>query len=174
MEVEVENKNGIAEKETNVIRTVTVAELTQADLEFTYNPNNCTKDKITVTVNAKIELPEGYTLQTSKDMTKWKNTTTQEFIENGYMYVRLYDGINGENYAVGEVTKIDKDAPTNVSITAGNVNNKIITLTANGKDSASKIKEYQFYVDGKLEKTVTTAEESITYIKIKIINKRRK
>ena len=163
VKVEVENKNGIAEKETSIIRTVTVAELTQSDLEFTYNPNDWTKDKIVVTVNAKIELPEGYTLQTSKDMTNWENTTTQEFAENGYMYVRLFDGINGGNYAVGEVSKIDKDAPTNVSITAGNVNNKIITLTANGKDSASKIKEYQFYVDGKLEKTVTTAEESTTY-----------
>ena len=163
VKVEVENKNGIAEKETNIIRTVTVAELTQADLEFTYNPNDWTKDKIVVTVNAKIEIPEGYTLQTSKDMTNWDNTTTQEFTENGYMYVRLYDGINGGKYAVGEVTKIDKDAPTNVTITAGNVNNKIIILTANGKDSASKIKEYQFYVDGKLEKTVTTTEESTTY-----------
>ena len=163
VKVEVENKNGIAEKETSIIRTVTVAELTQADLEFTYNPNEWTKDKIVVTVNAKIEIPTGYTLQTSKDMTKWENTTTQEFTENGYLYVRLFDGINGGSYAVGEVTKIDKDAPTNVSITAGNVNNKIITLTANGKDSASKIKEYQFYVDGKLEKTVTTTEESTTY-----------
>ena len=163
VKVEVENKNGITEKETNVIRTVTVAELTQADLEFTYNPNDWTKDKIVVTVNAKVEIPTGYTLQTSKDMTNWENTITQEFTENGYMYVRLYDGINGGSYAVGEVTKIDKDAPTNVSITAGNVNNKIITLTANGKDSASKIKEYQFYVDGKLEKTVTTAEESTNY-----------
>ena len=118
VKVEVENKNGIAETETNVIRTVTVAELTQADLEFTYNPNDWTKDKIVVTVNAKIELPEGYTLQTSKDMTNWENTTTQEFAENGYMYVRLFDGINGGNYAVGEVTKIDKDAPKITKISA--------------------------------------------------------
>ena len=118
VKVEVENKNGIAEKETNIIRTVTVAELTQTDLEFTYNPNDWTKDKIVVTVNAKIEIPEGYTLQTSKDMTKWENTTTQEFTANGYMYVRLFDGINGGKYAVGEVTKIDKDAPKITKISA--------------------------------------------------------
>ena len=163
VKVEVENKNGITEKETNVIRTVTVAELTQADLEFTYNPNNWTKDKITVTVTAKIEIPQGYTLQTSKDMAKWDSTNVQEFTENGYIYVRLFDGTNGGNYAVGEVTKIDKDNPTNVSVTAGNVNNKIVTLTASGRDNASKIKEYKFYVDGELEKTITTAEESTTY-----------
>ncbi len=137
IKIEVENKNGIAESETNVIRTVTVAELTQADLEFTYNPNDWTKDKIVVTVNEKIEIPEGYTLQTSKDMINWENTTTQEFTENGYMYVRLYDGTNGGNYAVGEVTKIDKDAPI-VTTTSATSN----SITFSGTDNASGIIGY--------------------------------
>ena len=137
VKVEVENKNGIAEKETSIIRTVTVAELTQADLEFIYNPNDWTKDKIVVTVNAKIEIPEGYTLQTSKDMTKWENTTTQEFTENGYIYVRLFDGTNGGSYAVGEVTKIDTEKPK-VTTTSSTSN----SITFSGTDNASGIIGY--------------------------------
>ncbi len=148
VKVEVENKNGIAEKETSIIRTVTVAELTQSDLEFTYNPNDWTKDKIVVTVNAKIELPEGYTLQTSKDMTNWENTTTQEFAENGYMYVRLFDGINGGNYAVGEVSKIDKDAPTALNINVLDTTVKSISISVSATDvGGSGIKDYRFSKD---------------------------
>ena len=137
VKVEVENKNGIAEKETSIIRTVTVAELTQSDLEFTYNPNDWTKDKIVVTVNAKVEIPTGYTLQTSKDMTKWENTTTQEFTENGYMYVRLFDGTNGGSYAVGEVTKIDTEKP---KVTTSSSTSNSITFS--GTDNASGIIGY--------------------------------
>ena len=138
VKVEVENKNGIAESETNVIRTVTVAELTQADLEFTYNPNEWTKDKIVVTVNAKVEIPTGYTLQTSKDMTKWENKATQEFTENGYIYVRLFDGTNGGSYAVGEVTKIDTEKP---KVTTSSSTSNSITFS--GTDNASGIIGYK-------------------------------
>ena len=138
IKIEVENKNGIAESETNVIRTVTVAELTQADLEFTYNPNEWTKDKIVVTVNAKVEIPTGYTLQTSKDMKKWENTTTQEFTANGYIYVRLFDGTNGGSYAAGEVTKIDKEKPK-ITTTSSTSN----SITFSGTDNASGIIGYK-------------------------------
>ena len=137
IKIEVENKNGIAQIETNVIRTVTVAELTQADLEFTYNPNDWTKDKIVVTVNAKVEIPTGYTLQTSKDMTKWENKATQEFTANGYIYVRLFDGTNGGSYAVGEVTKIDTEKPK-VTTTSSTSN----SITFSGTDNASGIIGY--------------------------------
>ena len=137
IKIEVENKNGIAESETNVIRTVTVAELTQADLEFTYNPNEWTKDKIVVTVNAKVEIPTGYTLQTSKDMTKWENKATQEFTANGYIYVRLFDGTNGGSYAVGEVTKIDTEKP---KVTTSSSTSNSITFS--GTDNASGIIGY--------------------------------
>ena len=161
VKVEVENKNGITEKETNVIRTVTVAELTQADLEFTYNPNEWTKDKIVVTVNAKIELPEGYTLQTSKDMTNWENTITQEFTENGYMYVRLYDGTNGGSYAVGEVTKIDKDAPT-ITISSSNVDSNRFTLNATVQDTASGLQKIEWYYKKSTDTKYTKLEDSFS------------
>ena len=161
VKVEVENKNGIAEKETNIIRTVTVAELTQADLEFTYNPNEWTKDKIVVTVNAKIEIPTGYTLQTSKDMTKWDNTTTQEFTENGYMYVRLFDGTNGGSYAVGEVTKIDKDAPT-ITISSSNVDSNRFTLNATVQDTASGLQKIEWYYKKSTDTKYTKLEDGFS------------
>ena len=166
----------LKDKAENVSEPVTIKTdeatgIIQADINFTYSSSNWTNGKVTVTASLKTTIPTGYTLQTSKDATNWESKTTQEFTENGYMYVRLFDGTNGGSYAVGEISKIDIEKPkiTNASATATS-----ISFTAT--DNASGIIGYKVTTDNnnptsfdsctstlKLEKTLTGLKQNTTY-----------
>ena len=117
--------------------TKLVDELTQANTTFTYNPEGWTNKDVVVTANTTISIPEGYKLQTSKDASNWNDIASQTFTENGTMYVRLFDGINGGNYAVAQVSKIDKDIPIVTEVTS-----TTNSVTIKATDSASGIIGY--------------------------------
>ena len=73
---------------------------------------------------------------------------------------------NGIHYRMAEVyseINIDETGPVNVTLEAGEVNNKIIKLTGKATDEETGIKTYQFYVNGELKTTVTTSDTSTTY-----------
>ena len=113
-----------------------VTDLTSANVTFTYSPSRWTNGDVTATVKANIDIT-GFTLQTSKDGKKWDNTTTQICSTNGYIYARLWDGINYGGTATGNCTNIDKTKPVVTGATA--TTNKIaITAT----DEASGIIGY--------------------------------
>ena len=63
--------------------------------------------------------------------------------ENGYIYVRIWDGNNGGSYAVGEVSKIDKTDP---EVTGATPTTNSVSITAT--DEASGIKGYKITENG--------------------------
>ena len=69
------------------------------------------------------------------------------------------------NYLTGgnEGEETDTTAPTNVTITSSNIEGTTFTLTATGADGESGIAKYEFYLNGTLEKTIETTEETATY-----------
>ena len=84
----------------------------------------------------------GYTLVTKKNDGTWQETDNQTFGENGIMYVALTDGRNyGETQATGNVTNIEKNAPSvNINLSATEVTTEgSITATVTQSDSESGI-----------------------------------
>ena len=86
-----------------------------ANIEFTFNPNTWTNKKVEVTVSKK---ENKYTLQLSKDITKWTTTNKMTFEENGEIYARLIDEIGRtSDVASRKITKIDKEKPVITEVT---------------------------------------------------------
>ena len=57
----------------------------------------------------------------------------------------------------------DTIPPTTATITSSNVEAETFTLIATGADGESGIAKYEFYLNGTLEKTIETTEETATY-----------
>ena len=86
-----------------------------ANIEFTFNPNTWTNKKVEVTVGKK---ENKYTLQLSKDITKWTTTNKMTFEENGEIYARLIDEIGRtSDVASRKIIKIDKEKPVVTEVT---------------------------------------------------------
>ena len=154
VQVEVTNSNGTVSKETEgTIRTTTVQNITQADLTFTYNPNDWTNGSVIASVTANVEIQQGNRLQTSKDADQWSDSTSQTYTENGNFYVRIFDGTNGGSYAVGQVSKIDTIKPV---VTGATATTNSIAITAT--DEASGIIGYKVTTTN----TAPTSFDSIT------------
>ena len=89
-QIKVVAKNiGKAEKETGEIRTIRLEDLTEEDIKFTYNPSGWSNTNITVTASANIEIPNGYSIRTSKDALNWTEDVSQSFTEKGNIYAEL-------------------------------------------------------------------------------------
>ena len=86
-----------------------VIEIEEGDIGFEGIPDDWTKESVTVTATTRLD---GYTLQTSKDGTKWETTDKQVFDENGIIYARLIKGSKQSDAVEGEITKIDKRNPS--------------------------------------------------------------
>ena len=147
-----ENTNKLTSEVIGEQTTGKVADLTKADVEFTYSPSTWTNKNVTATVSTTLI---GYTIQTSKDGTTWESKTSQTYSENGYIYARLWDGTNFGGAATGNVINIDKTAPVVTEATA--TTNKI-TITAT--DEASGIVGYAITT----ENTAPTEFTSVTNI----------
>ena len=82
--------------------TGTVTGLTSSNVTFSYSPSTPTRGSVAVTISTAIT---GYTLQYSKDGTNWSNYVSAiTMTNNGAVYARLWDGVNGGGYATGNVT----------------------------------------------------------------------
>ncbi|MCL2859043.1 MAG: fibronectin type III domain-containing protein [Oscillospiraceae bacterium] len=141
--------------------TVSVPDLTQQNLEFTYIPNIWTNEDVTVTISTTVT---GYTLQYSTNGSDWSNYTTGiTYTTNGIIYARLTDGTNTGNYVTGNITSIDKTAPV-VGIITATTN----SLTFNATDVGSGINGYQITtsniapISGWTSVEPTTSLESVT------------
>lgn len=164
VKVEVKNVGGKVEKEVEgTIKTIPVEELTEAKVIFAYEPNDWTTGKVVATASLNgITLPEGSSLQTSKDADKWDDTNSQEFNTNGWIYVRIWDGNNGGTYTAGEVSKIDREAPVIESLTPDYESVEIVA-----KDEKSGIVAYA------VTETNTQPSES-SYTSVETTNELRK
>jgi len=137
IQIKAKNKNGTTTKETQPIKTMTIENLTQANTNFTYSPEGWTNQDVTVTANPAVTLPSGVIVQTSKDLNKWDDSTSQTFTQNEKMYVRLWDGVNESSYAIAQVSKIDKILPV-----VGEPETTTNTITMTATDDASGIIGY--------------------------------
>ena len=148
IKVVITSGNGQKAEKEKEYTTVDVKELTTADVEFEYsingtaiNKSTWTNKEVKVTAKLKVDIA-GYTLVTKKNDGTWQETDNQTFSENGIMYVALTDGRNyGETQATGNVTNIEKNAPSvNINLSATEVTTEgSITATVTQSDSESGI-----------------------------------
>ncbi len=148
IKVVVTSGNGQKAEKEKEYTTVDVKGLTSADVEFEYsingtaiNKSTWTNKEVKVTAKLKVDIT-GYTLVTKKNDGTWQETDNQTFGENGIMYVALTDGRNyGETQATGNVTNIEKNAPSvNINLSATEVTTEgSITATVTQSDSESGI-----------------------------------
>ena len=116
-----------------------VTELTTANAKFTYNPSNWTNTDVVATASTDVT---GFTIQTSLDGQTWSDTPSQIRSTNGPVYARLWDGTNAGGMLTGNVTKIDKTAPTfTVNATSGGIG-------SNGAISFSNVVEKESGISG--------------------------
>ena len=116
-----------------------VTELTTANAKFTYSPNGWTNTDVVATASTDVT---GFTIQTSLDGQNWSNTPIQTLSANGPVYARLWDGTNAGGMLTGNVTKIDKTAPTfTVNATSGGIG-------SNGAISFSNVVEKESGISG--------------------------
>ena len=84
--------------------------LVAGNITFTYTPSSWTNGNVVVTMATSIT---GYTLQYSTNGTTWTNYSSGiTYTENGIIYGRLTDGTNVTNVSTGNITNIDKTAPS--------------------------------------------------------------
>ncbi len=148
IKVVVTSGNGQKAEKEKEYTTVDVKGLTAADVEFEYsingtaiNKSTWTNKEVKVTAKLKVDIA-GYTLVTKKNDGTWQETDNQTFGENGIMYVALTDGRNyGETQATGNVTNIEKNAPSvNINLSETEVTTEgSITATVTQSDSESGI-----------------------------------
>jgi len=148
VKVVVTSGNGQKAEKEKEYTTGDIQKLETADIEFEYSVNGTVIDKKTwtnkevkVTAKPKADI-SGYTLVTKKNDGTWQETDNQTFSENGIMYVALTDGRNyGETEATGNVTNIEKNAPSvNINLSATEVTTEgTITATVTQSDSESGI-----------------------------------
>ena len=148
VKVVVTSGNGQKAEKEKEYTTVDVKGLTVADVEFEYsingtaiNKSTWTNKEVKVTAKLKVDIA-GYKLVTKKNDGTWQETDNQTFGENGIMYVALTDGRNyGETQATGNVTNIEKNAPSvNINLSATEVTTEgSITATVTQSDSQSGI-----------------------------------
>ena len=91
------------------------------------------------------------------------NTTINNITANGTYYVWVKDQAGNTGNRAVTVNRIDTTAPTTATIASSNVEETTFTLTAKGADGQSGIAKYEFYLNGKLEKTITTTSGTATY-----------
>ena len=89
--------------------------------------------------------------------------TTVNVSANGTYYVWVKDQAGNAANKQVIVNRIDTTPPTTATIASSNVEETTFTLTAKGADGQSGIAKYEFYLNGKLEKTITTTSGTATY-----------
>ena len=130
-----------------------VKKLTTANAKFTYNPSNWTNTDVVATASTDVT---GFTIQTSLDGQTWSDTPRQTRSTNGPVYARLWDGTNAGGMLTGNVTKIDKTAPTfTVNATNGSIGSNGAISFSNVVEKESGISGYYIGQDNPATKNVT-------------------
>ena len=94
-------------------------DLEDADITFILEPEGYTNQNVTVEIQLNKDI-EGFTLQYSRDGSKWDNYTTGEkilYTENGTIHARLINALEEEGGTASEpIDKIDKEAPNDATV----------------------------------------------------------
>ena len=143
--------------------TGSVINLTEADLDFTYEPSaNWTNSDVKVTVKPKIDIGN-YKIRTKKDDGNWETKDNQIFSANGTMYVVLWDGTNYGGSAATKIGNIDKIAPTiSTALNSTSQTTNSITLSIGATDTLSGLGKIEWYYGTTNNPTTLGATTSIT------------
>ena len=146
--------------------TGNVTSLTAADITITSTPNTWTNGKVTAKVTIKDGIAGNYTIRTSKDGKNWQTTDTQEFEENGTIYVILWDGTNYGGSASQAIGNIDTTAPTvSTTLTSTAQTTNSISLSIGVTDTLSGLGKIEWYYGTTNNPTTLGATTSITTLK---------
>lgn len=163
--------------ESKAVSTIIVPELNTTNVTFSYSPNTWTNGSVVATATTTLE---GYTIQTSTDAINWQNTNTLTYETNGKIYARLIDNSNQSGqYATGNITNIDKTAPTAPTITIitkspfnnGWYNTDVEVQITAGTDNESGVQKVVYVLRGSTVQRIETEIESGSTITISNQNK---
>ena len=143
--------------------------LQEAGIIFTYNPNDWTKGNVTVEITANAQkLSIQYAKNEPEKESSWQKYDTNTGVvmtENGNLYARLANNL-GEvsQYATGEVSKIDRTAPS-MSVTQGAITKNSIVVNVSANDNQSGIPTsgaYRYYLNGTHKPEATGSSYTFT------------
>lgn len=129
--------------------------LQEAGITLTYDPSSWTKENVTVKITSKAQkLSIQYAKNEPEKESSWQNydaNTGVVMTENGNIYARLINNLGeASEFTTGEVTKIDRTAPS-ISVTQGAITKNSIAVTVTASDNESGISAsgaYQYYLNG--------------------------
>ena len=137
-----------------------VADLTTANVKFTYSPSGWTNGDVTATASTTVS---GFTLQTSKDGKTWESKATQTYSSNGKIYARLWDGTNFGATATGNFTNIDKTPPTvSTALKSTSTSINSVALSVGITDTNSGLGKVEWYYGTTNNPTTKAGTTSIT------------
>ena len=137
-----------------------VADLTTANVKFTYSPSRWTNGDVTATASTTVS---GFTLQTSKDGSNWSSTASQTYSSNGNIYARLWDGTNYGATATGNFTNIDKTAPTvSTALKSTSTSINSVALSVGITDTNSGLGKVEWYYGTTNNPTTKAGTTSVT------------
>ena len=137
-----------------------VADLTTANVKFTYSPSGWTNGDVTATASTTVT---GFTLQTSKDGKTWESKATQTYSSNGNIYARLWDGTNFGATATGNFTNIDKTAPTvSTALKTTSSGTNSVALSVGITDTNSGLGKVEWYYGTTNNPTTKAGTTSVT------------
>ena len=124
-------------------------------ITFTYHPNEWTKGNVTVNITANAQkLSIQYAKNEPEKESSWQNYDASIGVvmtNNGNVYARLINNLGETSeFATGEVTKIDRTAPT-IRVTQGTITQNSIVVNVTASDNESGIPAsgaYQYYLNG--------------------------
>ena len=109
------------------------------EIAYQYNPSTWTNGNVVVTIATTPSLPEGYTVEYSKDRTTWDSNNTMS--EKGELYVRIK---NANNYVIKDnmtanVANIDNTEPNKATLTIDATTIVTAKVEQNDNDAGSGV-----------------------------------
>ena len=89
-----------------------------------------------------------------------------ELLEDGVYNITAYSYDQAGNKSAGTVVTIKRDAtaPETAELVVGTKTGTSYNLSAKGADATSKVRSYQFYIDGKLYNEIENYSETVDYV----------
>ena len=163
---------------TTPLITIDKIDTTAPDVQVNGNDSEWTTSK-TLTINASDKESGLATNPYSWDGGKtWTSVKEKEFTSNQTVNIWVKDNAGNINKQSITISKIDNQAPTNVTLKEGLITSSSISVTANATQTGGGIKGYQFSIDNgawsseqtSATKTFTGLTKNTSYqIKVRVI-----
>ena len=163
---------------TTPLITIDKIDTTAPDVQVNGNDSEWTTSK-TLTINASDKESGLATNPYSWDGgNSWTSVKEKEFTSNQTVNIWVKDNVGNINKQAITISKIDNQAPTNVTLKEGLITSSSISVTASATQTGGGIKGYQFSIDNgawsseqtSATKTFTGLTKNTSYqIKVRVI-----